>query len=91
MTLEELIMYRTEEACEEARVEAREKGLAEGREKGLAEGRAEGLMEGELKGMVKVLLDLNTSKEQIIGKIISKYDYTEEEITKCIEGIHVNA
>ncbi len=83
MTLEELIMYRTEEACEEVREEARKEGLAEGR--------AEGLMEGELKGMVKVLLDLNTSKEQIIGKIISKYDYTEEEIAKCIESIDANA
>lgn len=71
MTLEELIMYRTEEACEEAR--------------------EEGLIVGELKGMVKVLLDLNTPKEQIVEQITSKYGYTEEEITKCIEGIHVNA
>lgn len=66
MTLEDIIMYRADEAREE--------------------GREEGLLEG----MIKVLLDIGTPPQKIIEQITSKYEYTEEEILKCMEAIQMH-
>ncbi len=66
MTLEDIIMYRADEAREE--------------------GREEGLLEG----MIKVLLDIGTPPQKIIEQITSKYEYTEEEILKCMEAMQMH-
>lgn len=62
MTLEDIIMYRADEAREE----------------------------GLLEGMIKVLPDIGTPPQKIFEQITSKYEYTEEEILKCMEAMQMH-
>ncbi len=71
-----------EEGREEGRVEGREEGRAEGRKEGREEGKTEGRKEERAEG-IKVLIDSLRSfaipEEQIISKLVEKYQFTKDE------------
>ena len=94
MTLGDYIECEVEEAREIARAEGMAEGMAEGFAEGRAEGHAEGHAEGRAEGhaeghaaarvegihiLAEMLKELNIPNEQIVEKIIEKYQLSKEE------------
>ncbi len=71
---------------EEGRVEGREEGRKEGREEGKTEGRKEERAEG-IKVLIDSLRSFAIPEEQIIGKLVEKYQLTKDEANVFIKNL----